>query len=117
MCIDNDYTVWVEISYCQCNLKLENMPQPATTRDTTINIRARSQQRDLIDRAAEASGRNRSDFMLDAACRAAEDVLLDRRLLVLDDEAWAQFNALMDAPAAASGDLERLLHTRPVWER
>ena len=38
------------------------------TRDVSINIRARNAQRDLIDRAAEAIGKNRSDFMLEAAC-------------------------------------------------
>ena len=93
------------------------MPSSSAGRDTTINIRARHQQRDLIDRAAEASGRSRSDFMLYAACRAAEDVLLDRRLFDLDDEAWQRFNELLDAPPSASGNLKRLLNHRPVWEK
>ena len=36
-------------------------------RDVHINLRARVAQRELIDQAAQASGRNRSDFMLEAA--------------------------------------------------
>ena len=41
-------------------------------RDTPINLRARAEQRELIDPAAALLGKNRSDFMLDAACRQAE---------------------------------------------
>jgi len=35
-------------------------------RDVTINLRANRRQRALIDRAAEATGKNRSDFVLEA---------------------------------------------------
>jgi uncharacterized protein (DUF1778 family) len=34
------------------------------TRDVTIDIRAKKNQRDLIDRAAELQGKSRSEFML-----------------------------------------------------
>ncbi len=50
-----------------------------TARDVNINLRASQRQRSLIDRAAEALGKNRSDFMLEASCREAESVLRDRR--------------------------------------
>ncbi len=39
-------------------------------RDVTINLRANQRQRTLIDRAAQVLGKNRSDFMLEAACRS-----------------------------------------------
>ena len=57
------------------------MPE-TTTKDKTgrgevINLRASRRQKLLIDRAAEALGRSRSDFMLSTACREAESVLLD----------------------------------------
>nr|WP_295614130.1 DUF1778 domain-containing protein [Chamaesiphon sp. GL140_3_metabinner_50] len=35
-------------------------------RDVTINIRAKKNQRDLIDRAAELQGKSRSEFMLES---------------------------------------------------
>ena len=54
-------------------------PRTRKTRDETINLRASQRQKSLIDRAADALGRNRSDFMLKTACREAEAVLLDRR--------------------------------------
>ena len=45
-------------------------------RGVMINLRADERKRALIDRAADAIGKNRSEFMLEAACRAAETVLL-----------------------------------------
>lgn len=46
-------------------------------RDAAINLRALPEQRDLIDCAAKLLGKNRSDFMLEAACSAAQAVVLD----------------------------------------
>ena len=40
-------------------------------RDAAINLRALPEQRDLIDHAAQLLGKNRSDFMLEAACERA----------------------------------------------
>ncbi len=51
------------------------------TRDVTIDIRAKKNQRDLIDRAAELQGKSRAEFMLESAQKTAQDVLLDRRFL------------------------------------
>ena len=85
-------------------------------RDVTINIRAHQAQRDLIDRAAEALGKNRSDFMLESACREAEVVLLDRRLFILDDEKFQQFVALLDAPPSTNANLRQLLVSKAPWE-
>lgn len=85
-------------------------------RDITINIRAHQTQRDLIDRAAEALGKSRSDFMLETACREAEAVLLDRRLFILDNEKFQQFVDLLDAPPSANENLHKLLKTKAPWD-
>jgi len=45
-------------------------------RGAAINLRALPAQRDLIDPAAQLLGKNRSDFMLEAACDKAQSVLL-----------------------------------------
>lgn len=83
----------------------------------SINLRADATSRDLIDRAAEALGKNRSEFMLEVSRREATRVLLDRRLFLLDDEAFRQFEAALDASPTENRRLRRLLHTRPRWER
>ena len=86
-------------------------------RDVSINLRAKQRQRALIDRAAEALGKNRSDFMLEAACRQADAVLLDRRFFLLDDKAYRRFMAALDKPMAATPRLRRLLASKAPWER
>ncbi|HZO57261.1 MAG TPA: DUF1778 domain-containing protein [Bryobacteraceae bacterium] len=89
----------------------------STSRGETINIRASREQKALIDQAAKAVGRSRSDFMLDTVCREAEAVLLDRRYFVLSEEAFKKFNAILDRPPKDNPKLRRLLSTRAPWEQ
>ncbi len=83
----------------------------------SINIRAQSQQRDLIDLAAARLGRSRSDFMLDAACSMAEDVLLDQAFFSVDADTFAKFQALFDKPLPATHKLRRLLKRKAPWDK
>lgn len=83
----------------------------------SINLRTDATSRDLIDRAAEALGKNRSEFMLEAARREATEVLLDRRLFLFDDKTFRRFAAALDAPPTENPRLRRLLRTRAPWER
>jgi len=87
-----------------------------TGRGETINLRASSKQKALIDRAAEALGRSRSDFMLEAACRKAESVLLDRRYFALSEEVFKRFTSIL-GPPKDNPRLRRLLHTKAPWDR
>jgi uncharacterized protein (DUF1778 family) len=87
-----------------------------TERDVTINLRANRNQRAVIDRAAERLGKNRSDFMLDAACREAEAVLLDQRYFQLDEKAFTEFVQVLDRAPAENPRLARLLQTKAPWE-
>ena len=88
-----------------------------TGRGETINLRASSKQKALIDRAAEAVGRSRSDFMLEAACRKAESVLLDRRYFTLSEEAFKRFTSILDGPPKDNPRLRRLLQAKAPWDR
>jgi len=90
-------------------------PHPAS-RDTNINIRAPRRQRDLIDQAASLLGKTRSEFVLETACRAAEDVLLDQRLFILDANTFERFQAALDAPPQDNPKLKKLLATKAPWE-
>ena len=87
-----------------------------TGRDVTINLRANRNQRAVIDRAAERLGKNRSDFMLEAACREAESVLLDQRYFQLDEKDFNNFTAALDKAPADNPRLRRLLRTKSPWE-
>ena len=96
------------------------MPKTDTTqrsgRGVTINLRADARKRSLIDRAAEKLGKNRSEFMLEAACREATSVLLDQRFFLLDEKAYNRFTAALDTPPAENSRLRRLLVTKTAWE-
>ena len=91
----------------------------ATVRKTAtdnINLRISTDEKALIDRAAETLGKNRSEFMLDTMRSAAEDVLLDQRLFKLDDDAFAAFEAMLDAPVEPSPALRKTMATTPPWD-
>lgn len=81
----------------------------------TLNIRIKPEVRGLIDRAAELTGKSRTDFVLDAARRAAEEALLDQTLFSLGPDAHAAFLAMLDAPAAPNERLRKTLRTAPPW--
>ncbi len=86
------------------------------TRDVTINIRAKQDQRDLIDHAAKVQGKSRSEFMLESSYNRAQDVLLDRAFFGLDESKFEQFLALLDAPPTRNEKLHTLLTTKAPWE-
>lgn len=85
-------------------------------RDAAINLRAHVGQRELIDQAARLLGKNRSDFMLEAACDKAQSVLLDQVFFNLDQEKFRQFTRLLDAPAVHNHGLARLMAVKAPWK-
>lgn len=86
-------------------------------RSENINLRVTRSQKELIDQAAEASGRSRSEFMLDAACRAAEAALLDRTFFTLPAEKFDRLVEMLDHPPAPNPTLIRLMQTKAPWEQ
>lgn len=85
-------------------------------RAAAINLRALPEQRDLIDHAATVLGKNRSDFMLEAACERAQSVLLDQVFFSLNTEQFQKFTAMLDAPPEPNAGLERLMAIKAPWE-
>jgi len=87
------------------------------TRRDTLNVRIKPELRGLIDRAAELAGKNRTDFVLDAARHAAEAALMDRTVFVVNPKAYSEFLARLDAPPAPNERLRRTLRTPAPWEK
>jgi uncharacterized protein (DUF1778 family) len=88
-----------------------------TVKRDTLNIRIKPEERGLIDRAAQTVGKNRTDFILEAARRAAEDALLDRTIFTVSPEAYAEFMARLDAPPQPNARLRRTMRTPAPWKR
>lgn len=83
----------------------------------TLNIRIKPEERGLIDRAARAIGKTRTDFILDAARRAAEDTLLEQTFIRVNREAFDAFLACLDAPPQPNERLLKTMRSRPPWEK
>ena len=86
-------------------------------RAAAINLRALPEQRDLIDHAASLLGKNRSDFMLEAACERAHAVILDQAHFELDSSHYQQFIDMLDAPPQSNAGLEHLLAVKAPWDK
>lgn len=84
---------------------------------STLNISIKAEERDLIDRAAKAQGKNRTDFILDAARRAAEGALLDQAVMLVEPEGYADFLARLDMPPQPNQRLLKTMQTVPPWDK
>lgn len=82
----------------------------------TLSLRIKPETRELIDRAARVRGKNRTDFILDAARQAAEETLLDQTLIQVNPETYAEFVALLDRPVAPNTRLKQMLQTPAPWD-
>jgi len=89
---------------------------PALAKRETLNIRIKAAERGLIDRAARLTGKTRTDFILEASRRAAEEALIDRTLFAVGSQAHAEFLARLDAPPAPNARLVRALSTGAPWD-
>jgi uncharacterized protein (DUF1778 family) len=96
--------------------KEDTMSRARPARRETLNLRIKPEERGLIDRAAKTLGKNRTDFVLEAARRAAEEALLDRTLFTVSGKAYAEFLARLDAPPLPNERLRRTMRTPAPWE-
>ncbi|SAL06550.1 hypothetical protein AWB78_08122 [Caballeronia calidae] len=82
----------------------------------TLNIRIRPEERGLIDRAAASRGKNRTDFILDAARAAAEEALLEQVVKLASPATYAAFLARLDLPPQPNKQLRRTMDTPAPWD-
>jgi uncharacterized protein (DUF1778 family) len=87
----------------------------AETHAKPVNLRIREDVRTLIDRAAKIRGKTRSDFMIDAAYRAAEDTLLDQALIKVDAESYRHYLDILDGTPSSEG-FARLMNVPKPWQ-
>ena len=97
------------------------MPTSHTRKATTepsvpLNFRIKPTVRNLIDRAAELVGKHRTDFVIEAAERRAEEILADRTVFTVSPEVYAEFLARLDAPPQSNERLRRTMTTKAPWD-
>lgn len=87
-----------------------------STRSARLGLRATHEQEVVLRRAAEVAHKSLTDFILDSACLAAEQTLLDQRLFMVSD---SQFQALMDMlekPEQPNEGLRDLFSRKAPWD-
>lgn len=93
------------------------MPATANRKDHPLSMRLPEADLAIIDRAAQLRGRSRTDFVREAAVRAAEDALMEAGLIRMSQEGFAAFMAVLSAPAAAVEPMVEVLKRPAPWER
>lgn len=81
-----------------------------------INMRVEPSQHLLLTKAAAILHKDRSAFILDVACREAENVLLDQRLFYLNAADFKAFETALTAKVPNNAKLKALLKEPAPWE-
>ena len=92
------------------------MVAKAERKEHPISMRIPEADIAMIDRAAGLRGRSRTDFVREAAVRAAEDVLMENRLIRMSPDGFAAFMAALSEPAAAVPEIVELAKRPAPWE-
>ncbi len=91
------------------------MPRPAK-KEYPLSMRLPSDDLSLIDRAASLRGRSRTDFVRDAAVKAAEEVVMDALPIRMSARGFGAFTETLAAPAKPVRELVALLKRRAPWD-
>ena len=92
------------------------MARSAKRKDHPLSMRLPEADIALIDRAARMRGRSRTDFVRDAAVRAAEDVLIESTLLHMTQSGFRSFMKALAAPPVPVPEIVEVLRRRAPWE-
>ncbi len=88
----------------------------ATRKSERVDLRITPKMKALLQRAATASHKNVTEFLLEAGINAAEEALADRRMFQLDDAQWRAFQDALDRPVSSKPRLAKLLAGKSVLE-
>ncbi|KGT87127.1 hypothetical protein NG99_24070 [Erwinia typographi] len=86
------------------------------TRDKQINVRATDEERAVIDYAASLVNKNRTDFIIEKAVHEAQNIILDQRVFVLDDERYQAFIEQLESPVKNVEGRQRLMDVKAEWK-
>ncbi len=89
---------------------------PASVRSARLGLRATPAQEVVLRRAAEVAHKSLTDFILDSACLAAQQTLLDQRMFMVSGSQYQALMDLLDRPAQPNAGLADLLSRKPPWD-
>jgi uncharacterized protein (DUF1778 family) len=97
----------------------KGIPMTNTTegRSERVHLRMTPTAKRSLQRAAAATNKTLTEFLLDAGLNAALDTLADRRVFQLDGKRWNAFMAALGAPPKTNPRLRKLLARKTAWEQ
>lgn len=93
-----------------------HMRNQSALKETKVQLRMRPLQKDVIARAAELRQTTVTNFMLEQAFHAAQQILADQTHFYLSPEKWEEFCAALDAPPRKKPRLKKLLTKQGVFD-
>lgn len=87
-----------------------------SARSARLGLRATPEQEAVLRRAAEVSHKSLTDFILDSACLAAEQTLLDQRLFMVSGQQYQALMDLLDRPEQPNAGLTDLFSRKAPWD-
>lgn len=88
----------------------------SSARSARLGLRATPEQEAVLRRAAEVAHKSLTEFILDSACQAAEQTLLDQRLFIVPGGQYQALMDLLERPEQASEGLRDLFARKAPWE-
>jgi uncharacterized protein (DUF1778 family) len=88
---------------------------PTTTRSSRLGLRTTQAQEAVLRRAAEVAQKSLTDFILDSACQAAEQTLLDQRLFMVPGSVYQTLLDMLDHPEQDNPGLADLFARPTPW--
>ncbi|MDD2744687.1 MAG: DUF1778 domain-containing protein [Rhodocyclaceae bacterium] len=85
-------------------------------RSARLGLRATPEQEAVLRRAADVAHKSLTDFILDSACRAAEQTLLDQRLFLVSGSQGQALMALLERPVQFNEGLRDLFSRKAPWD-
>lgn len=89
---------------------------PTSPRSSRLGLRTTPEQEAVLRRAAEVSRKSLTDFILDSACLAAEQTLLDQRLFMVSGHQYQALMELLERPEQANEGLRDLFARKAPWD-
>ena len=93
---------------------VSTIPHPA--RSARLGLRATTEQEAVLRRAAQVAHKSLTDYILDSACRAAEQTLLDQRLFMVSGSQYQALMDLLDQPVQENEGLSKLFSRSAPWD-
>lgn len=87
----------------------------SSSRSSRLGLRTTPEQEAVLRRAAEVAHKSLTDFILDSACLAAEQTLLDQRLFMVSGSQYQALMDLLDQPEQANEGLRDLFARKAPW--